>query len=181
MGSINDGISQMMIFIAVWFFRFIFGVFIICQWLTGLLLAYVINPLLDGALDRHDGAVVLLSATLWTGVIGLVFFPLASASGVVAVPPTEWGKAWFGSLTIGCALGMVIGVWVLGEWWGYALRQPPAGYEVVQSLGAPLALTSASPSAPSPRMDEKQQTNDFVSEEEQAHLILGEAVWKGDK
>ena len=49
------------------------GTWIVCQWLTRLLFELVINPLLDGALDRHDGLVVALSAGLWAAVALLLF------------------------------------------------------------------------------------------------------------
>ena len=56
---------------------FLFGLLLISQWLTRLLFQFVLNPLLDGLLDRHDGAVVLLSAGLWGGIAGFILFPMA--------------------------------------------------------------------------------------------------------
>jgi hypothetical protein len=174
MSSFNQAFDEMMQLFAVWLYRLLFGIFIISQWLTKLLLEHVVNPLLDGALDRHDGAVVLASASLWTPVFGMIMFPMARANNLSTMPSQDWIVTWAGSLALGFAYGVIIGVWVLGEWWEQALRHQPAGYEVVQSLGTPLELTSANSSVSNP----KQTHNGLVNEEEQAQLILGDAVWK---
>jgi hypothetical protein len=124
-----------------WCLLILVGVWIICQWLTRLLLEFVINPLLDGALERHDGLVVLLSAGLWVAV-ALLLFPLLIVPELESTPPEEVWQALLITVGLGLAWGTSIGFWILLTWWLAVERLEPA-YEPVQQLGPPVKLVSS--------------------------------------
>ena len=90
----------------------LFGAFIFCQWLTGLLLQRVLNPLLDGALDRHEGLVVALSAGLWA-LIALVLTPAVVGAEVLLRAPVAEVVYLF-LLVPGSGWLLGVGSWGLG-------------------------------------------------------------------
>ncbi|MCB0168719.1 MAG: hypothetical protein KDI79_31115 [Anaerolineae bacterium] len=140
------------------------GLWIASRWLTELLFIWVINPLFDDVLERHDGLVILLSGLLWTGVyIGLYFWlvlpEMASSSSV------EQAQAFWLFVGIGMAWGVSIGTWILLVWWSKIEppREPP--FEPAQQLGSGLRIESA-PSATSqpilPSMAELNRDLDHI-------------------
>src|SRR3712207_989412 len=61
--------------IGLWLWLIAVGTWYLCMVATRILLKYVINPLLNGVLDKHNGdALVLgLSTLLWAGITGVLF------------------------------------------------------------------------------------------------------------
>ena len=143
----NDGgdAGQMVTQILLAVLSILFGVFVISQWLTRLFLQYVLNPLLDGLLDREDGAVVLISSLLWGVVAGLVLFPVLWGQDAFGPTPPDMISLWLGTIAAGLLWGIAVGVWVLGTWWNEAERQMPAGYDVVHLLDTPIEIHSPAP------------------------------------
>ncbi len=109
----DDAAGQIVGIFLLLFSLLLFGLFLLSQWLTGLLLRHVLNPLLDGMLDRHDGAVILLSATLWGLVAGGILFPLSVAQGWYSGSPSML-QAWLWTCVLGLLWGVTVGVWVSG-------------------------------------------------------------------
>lgn len=155
----------------------IFGLFLISQWLTRVLFQHVLNPLLDGLPERHDGAVVLLAAGLWSVVAGGILFPLAWAGGEIARTGGELLQAWGWSCLFGLAWGVACGVWVLGTWWAEVERQGRVGYDVVRLLDKPLEIIQMAPTSPS-ALPQPAHSNGVPSAEELERLILGNLMEK---
>jgi peptidoglycan biosynthesis protein MviN/MurJ (putative lipid II flippase) len=109
----NDWVSPILKLVADLLYFIVFGAFILCQGLTGLLLRYVLNPLFDNVFDRNDGLVVLASALFWMG-IGWLCLPLLIRDGTTA---TElWPLFWKVTL-VSLAWGIAIGGWLVLTWW----------------------------------------------------------------
>jgi hypothetical protein len=165
-------IGTLLLAIVGWLLLLLFSVFIISQWLTRMFLTYVVNPLLNNALDRHDGPVVLIAAALWC-VIGGIMFPLATTRGWIDVPADQIRDAWLGAMLFGACWGAVVGVWILLIWWSDLGEVAPVGYDVVQLLDAPLELASSPPPVKPITVPGGSRANGELSVAELEQLILG--------
>jgi hypothetical protein len=158
-----------------WFFLILAGAWIVCQWLTRLLFEFVINPLLDRALERHDGLVVLLSAGLWAAV-ALLLSPLLIVPALQNTSPEEVWQALLIMLGLGLAWGTSIGFWILLTWWMAVERSEPA-YEPLHMLGEPIAVLPPSPDNVQPSLptDEELEANlaEIFGQEE---VLQGESL-----
>jgi hypothetical protein len=123
--------------ILMWLWLILVGAWVLSRWLTEQLFKHVLNPLLDHALDRHDGLIILLSAGLWGAL-----FPVLLIPGVEAASPEELWQATLVLFGLGLAWGSSIGCWILAIWWDEAERRQPA-YEPAQLLGSPVKLVSS--------------------------------------
>lgn len=115
----------------------IFGVFIVCQWLTRMLFEYLLNPLTEGAFDRHDGAVVLTSAGLWGIVFGGIVLPLAISQGWMVVPATQVDNSVGMMVVAGLLWGGVIGGFLVLTWWNEIEARQPIATDFTQVNDTP--------------------------------------------
>jgi len=152
------------------------GAWIVCQWLTRLLFELLINPLLDGALDRHDGLVVALSAGLWAAV-ALLLFPFAFASEIEGAPPEEIRQALLAVGGFGLAWGTSIGFWILLTWWS-AVELAPA-YEPVQLLGEPIEVAARPPADAQKRLPPPSLPSCEELEADLEEVLGREEAWQG--
>ena len=158
----------------VLFLSVVFGLFLISQLLTRMLFRHVLNPLLDGLLDREDGMVVLLAAALWSLVAGLLLFPLALSQDAFGPAAQDLLGLWLGTTLGGALWGTAVGVWILGAWWQEAEEQMPVGYDVVQLLDVPLDIRQ-----PATRRSHGPDgtTVTMPEDAELERLILGNGPW----
>lgn len=108
----------------------IFGVFIVSVWLTRMLFENLLNPLTEGAFDRHDGAVVLTSAGLWSVVSGGLVFPLAMSQGWMEIPATEIERSLMMMVLVGLLWGGAIGGFLVMTWWNEIDIQRPVTTDI---------------------------------------------------
>ena len=120
------------------------GAWVACRWLTEQLFRHVLNPMLDYALDRNDGLIILLSAGLWGTLFPTLLTPLTDTSS-----PKELGQAILVLIGLGLAWGISIGFWILMKWWTEVDWQQLT-YEPVHTLGEPIQVASL------PAADEQQ-------------------------
>jgi hypothetical protein len=137
------------------------GGWLVCQWLTRLLFEHLLNPLLKGALDRHDGLVIALAGGLWSLVFMLLFgWQVKPETPAAAQTQTFW--VFVGA---GAAYGVSIGTWILLIWWSQVEPLLERVYEPVERLDEPLRVISSpaknGPSAP-PSADQLTQELDEV-------------------
>ena len=153
---------------------FIFGLLLLSQLATRTLFRHVLNPLLDGLLDREDGMVVLLAAALWSLVAGLLLFPLALSQDAFGPAAQDLLGLWLGTTLGGALWGTAVGVWILGAWWQEAEEQMPVGYDVVQLLDVPLDIRQ-----PATRRSHGPDgtTVTMPEDAELERLILGNGPW----
>lgn len=174
----NDAAEQIVGNVLLLLSLLIFGLFLLSEWLTELLLRYVLNPMLDGLLDRHDGAVILCSAVLWGLVAGGILFPLSVVQGWYG-DSYNMLDAWFWTCVLGFLWGVTVGDWIVGSWWKEATSHAPVGYEAVQVLGTPIEIQHiGSPgldAAPSSRAN--TGPNDLWLEQ----MITGGAGWSKER
>jgi hypothetical protein len=125
--------------VLMWLWLFLVGAWLLSQWLTELLFRHVLNPMLDYALDRNDGLIILLSAGLWGTLFPSLLTPLLDISS-----PNELLQAILVLVGLGLAWGISIGFWILLKWWS-EIDQREATYEPVQMLGEPIQVASLPP------------------------------------
>lgn len=109
--------------------------FILSTWLTRLLFQWVLLPLFP-MLEKHDGLVVVISSTLWSGVAGMILFPALVRADLLEVAPGSLVQSWFISLGVGAGWGALVAVWVLVVWWEeiIAHQPPPPAFAKVLDL-----------------------------------------------
>ena len=118
------------------------GVWIVCQWLTRLLFEQLLNPLLKGALDRHDGLVIALAGGLWSLVFMLLFWWQVTPE-IATYSAQEKAHTFWVFVGAGCAYGVSIGTWILFIWWSEVAPPLEPVYEPVDRLGEPVQVISS--------------------------------------
>jgi hypothetical protein len=121
----------------MWLWLILAGSWVVSRWLTEQLLKHVLNPLLDDALDRNDGLVILIPALLWA-----VLFPVLLLLLLGPPPPDELRQTLLVLVGLGLAWGISIGLWLLLTWWS-EVDQLQLAYEPVHTLGEPVKLLSS--------------------------------------
>jgi len=127
----SDWVSPILKLLSDFFVLIVFGAFMLCQWLTGALLKYVLNPVCGYIFDRSDGVVVLASAGLWV-VIGWLCMPFLIHYG--AAPIDLWSLFWQVTL-VSVVWGIAIGGWLVLTWWAEAeIQSSPPDFADVTGL-----------------------------------------------
>lgn len=127
----HDWLSPLLKLIADLFYLIVFGLFLLSQWLTGLFLRYVLNPVCDYIFDRSDGLVILASAALWV-VIGWLCLPLLIQYD--ADTADVWSLFWQVTL-VALGWGIAIGGSLVLTWWSEAeIQTSPPDFADVTGL-----------------------------------------------
>jgi hypothetical protein len=122
----------------------LFGIFLLARWLTALLLERVISPALDGAMERHDGLAVVLSAGLW-GLLAGLLSPLTIPAERWSSQPELALQSVAIQVGLGVAWGLAVGAGILLTWW---LQVEEPGYDVMgQAPALPVELVLSNPPA----------------------------------
>lgn len=152
----------------------LFGAFVVSQWMTKLLFQYLINPMLNGMLDRNDGAVVLLSAGLWGAVAALFVAPFSLSQGTLDGTTIDVYQYWFGVTVGGVFWGTAIGVWILAIWWTEAEKYMPVGYDVVELFDTPIDIRRPA----NVGRDENGHRKAVMPDDDlMEELVLGDGTW----
>jgi hypothetical protein len=100
---------------------------------------HVLDPMTDQAFSRNDGLLVITSSLVWGIIIPLVLYPQLVAD-VSAARPEELWQAFVGTVLLGLAWGVSVGVKVLVDLWLEALDRPEPAYQPIQLLGEPIPV-----------------------------------------
>jgi hypothetical protein len=136
---------------------------LLSKWLTKIFYEWVLNPLTNNALYRHEGLVVMISGSLWTlifmGLYGWFIYPELA----FRTPQEKWQALWVFA-ALGAVWGCSIAGMILAEWWIEQRLALEPVYEPGQMLGEPVRLSPADasngsgPTFPQPaRISEEKQ------------------------
>ena len=168
-----DGWFELFKSVAWLAFTIVIGLWLVSAWLTRIVVEHVLDPMTDQAFSRNDGLLIITSALAWGVIIPVVLFPQLVADVSAARPEEVW-QVLAGTVLLGLAWGVSVGVKVLVDLWLEVIDRPEPAYQPAQLLGEPLPVLpppsdTHQPSLPSP-------------EELEADLeeVLGrEEAWQG--
>jgi hypothetical protein len=120
-------------------FTIVIGLWLVSAWLTKMLVEHVLDPLTNQSFSRNDGLLIITSALGWGVIIPLVLFPQV-ADDVSAARPEEVWQVFVGTVLLGLAWGISVGVKVLVDLWLEVIDRQEPVYEPVQLLGEPLTV-----------------------------------------
>jgi hypothetical protein len=140
-------------------FTIVIGLWLISAYLTRLFVEHVLDPITNLAFARNDGLLILTSALGWGIIIPALLFPQLAADKSAA-PPEEIWRAFVGTLLLGLAWGVSVGVKVVVDLWLEVVDRRQPVYEPQQELGPSVKIVSG-PSAyghrPPPINEELEQ------------------------
>lgn len=112
----EDPVAELAVGALLWMLLILLGLFLLCAWLTKLFFRHVLNPQLNGALDREDGLVVVWSVLIWAMIAGIASLPGLLPLITVATF-TEVLTALLSVIGAGIAWGAAIGAFLVIQLW----------------------------------------------------------------
>lgn len=113
----------------------IMAAWIASQWLTRMFFIHVLNKLLNGALDRNDGLVVLCATAIWL-VFGWVSFPIQASLWLTQPTQEELIQFFLSATLFWLVWGASIGAGLVLTWWNEA-EEENSGVDFAQVAGIP--------------------------------------------
>ena len=120
-------------------FTIVIGLWLVSAWLTRMVVEHVLDPMTDQAFSRNDGLLIIASSLAWGIIIPLVLYPQLEIDVSAARPEEVW-QAFVGTVLLGLAWGVSVGVKVLVDLWLEVLDRPDPAYQPAQLLGEPIQL-----------------------------------------
>jgi hypothetical protein len=120
-------------------FTIIIGLWLVSAWLTKKFVEHVLDPMTNLAFSRNDGLLILTSSVGWGIIITALLFPQLMAD-MDGAPPEEIWRALAGTLLLGLAWGVSVGVKVMVDLWLEMMDQRQPVYEPVHMLGEPIQV-----------------------------------------
>jgi hypothetical protein len=134
-----DGWFELLKSMAWLAFTILIGLWLVSAWLTKIFVEHVLDPMTNKAFSRNDGLLILTSALVWAIIIPALLFPQSMADMNDASPEEIW-RALVGTLLLGLAWGVSVGVKVVVDLWLEVMDQRQPVYEPVHMLGEPIQV-----------------------------------------
>jgi hypothetical protein len=135
-GDLGKGVVGLLLLVII-------GLWIVSAWLYKQLVDYVLDPMTNLAFSRQDGLVIIVSMLLWAVIWPVALFPPLVAERQGASPEETW-QILTGTVLLGLAWGVSVGVKVLADLWWEIPDRLELAYESEQMLGEPLRLKTSS-------------------------------------
>lgn len=150
--------------VGLWFWLIAVGAWYLSMLLTKALLLFVINPLLDGALDKDNGDlwVMGISTTLWE-MVALALFGGLIVPDLHGASPDAFRQALAVMAGAGLLWGISIGFWIVVSWWSSEEMQEPI-YEPERQLGAGVKIVSGADGGQLPGLPSKEELAQELAE-----------------
>jgi hypothetical protein len=151
-----DGWFELLKSVAWLAFTIVIGLWLVSAWLTRMFVEHVLDPITDQAFSRNDGLLIIASSLAWGIIIPLVLFPQLVAD-VSATRPEEVWQVLVGTMLLGLAWGVSVGVKVLVDLWLEVLDRPEPAYQPEHLLGEPLPVLPSPPDSGQPSLPTREE------------------------